>query len=917
MAPGQNLLINGELDAEQMDFPPFWTATNREVATYEPTVGPESTGAVILKAPAGEKASVSVRQQGLKLVAGETYKISAWVKTNAFSSGHYGVILHNSGWFSSQGLREWPETTDGWQFLEHTFKLTESKDGTYGAAIFAQNFSGEAQIARVKVEAISERALAGSSVSPILAEQNRVRLVPWTPLLNRIPKAAPQMTFHAFGRLTPQTVAEHDCVFTLDGKEWRKSALQPELNVVDLAGVAVGDHRLGVAIVHRARNEEVFALDQTITIVDLPAVDSSSHRPFNNFVTEVLSRDLAPAAAEQRFSFDNPRDGWVYVAVQAPAVDAGLAVRLADLGVVITAATDRAETFRHLPMGRHDVAVTGAATGGKLVVRSIIEIFNYPACANSHVPQNGSYGWDFHVKHVFPAVTTLNGGRIPDENLPEFKERGLRWLANLVTTAPKSAADLVERMEKAAGLNDPKYDGVTCDEQFFAQPNLLDYTEAIRQYANPNDRLIYTWIVGKPSMAGIHNDFISASINASRGRGRLIYEAYCHSRPDEKDATDYLQNRVVDTMDKFVEYFPDAAAGSGILFGNFNQIPIISLDVNPEVDYKYYLDMQLNLVANHPSFKNLATTGYWGSYYDDEELYRWSFQLLRHYCVEGNTTMLSEKYGYTYNPGHLRNCDFLQGLDGWDVAAAAAEAVLPASFAGYGKGAQRRWGAASKTGDTFCLFKRQDGQANVISQKATGLVPGKVYTLQFVTADYQDMLNKRFNPREHGITATLGAGVEVIPEQSYVFVDRRNSGRKKDDGQARVNLHHIRFRATAESFTVTFSDADAAPVDVGALAADEGIDLQLVAADGVLLAPLVLVVAGVANGIDRITHMPRQLIVGEVGLAGDFAAQGDDVVLDHHFHAIPRPGIALQVAVQQVAADEVRDFVRMAKCHPF
>lgn len=57
---------------------------------------------------------MSVRQQGLKLVAGETYKISAWVKTNAFSSGHYGVILHNSGWFSSQGLREWPETTDGY-----------------------------------------------------------------------------------------------------------------------------------------------------------------------------------------------------------------------------------------------------------------------------------------------------------------------------------------------------------------------------------------------------------------------------------------------------------------------------------------------------------------------------------------------------------------------------------------------------------------------------------------------------------------------------------------------------------------------------------------------------------------------------------------------------------------------------------
>lgn len=46
--------------------------------------------------------------------------------------------------------------------------------------------------------------------------------------------------------------------------------------MVDLAGVAVGDHRLGVAIVHRARNEKVFALDQTITIVDLPAVDTKA-----------------------------------------------------------------------------------------------------------------------------------------------------------------------------------------------------------------------------------------------------------------------------------------------------------------------------------------------------------------------------------------------------------------------------------------------------------------------------------------------------------------------------------------------------------------------------------------------------------------------------------------------------------------
>jgi len=57
----------------------------------------------------------------------------------------------------------------------------------------------------------------------------------------------------------------------------------------------------------------------------------------------------------------------------------------------------------------------------------------------------------------------------------------------------------------------------------------------------------------------------------------------------------------------------------------------------------------------------------------------------------------------------------------------------------------------------------------------------------------------------------LGAGAEVIPEKSYVFVDRRNDGRKKNDGKVRVNLHHIRFRALAPSVTVSFSNGAAAP----------------------------------------------------------------------------------------------------------
>lgn len=806
--PGENLLINGAFESEQLDSPAFWQKSG-DHTSFNPTGGPGNTGAVVFSNPdETEGISSTCRQYDLQIIAGETYKMSAYVKTRGFKSSHCGIIVHNNGWLKENGIRAFPENTEGWQYMEQEFVLQESKDDVYGVAVFAIKYVGEIQFSQVKLEAISEAALAGSSISPAVVEQRRPRLVAWEPLLNKIPLNDPRMTFHFFGK-TERANTEYDCVATIDGTTVRTRPLMREINTVDLAGVAEGDHVLNVAIVDRAAQGKVFEATHTITLMDIPEVDVSAHRRLNNLVVEVLAQPLRATAAGQRFSFSTSRDGWVFIKVETNADDPELSIALAADDAVITAATDRREAFRELPRGEHDLVVRGAASGGRIVVRSISEVFNYPACANSQVPQNGKYDWDFHVEHVFPAVTTLNGGNIPEEHRPDVRRMGLKWLANVGTSAPKDAADVVARISASPGMTAPWYDGFTCDEQFFGRPDLTYYTEALRLVANPENRLIYTWIVGKPGLPGVHNDFMSASLNASRGRGRLLFEAYCHSRPSEEDAVSYLNDRIVDTMEGFNDYFPNAGAGTGMLFGNFNQVPIISLDVNPEVDFKYYLDMQLNLVANNPIFRDLGMTGYWGSYYDDEELYRWSMRLLRHYCVEGNTEMLSKTYGYAYSPGHLRNCDFIDGLDHW--AADPADGLRADSFAGYGRGSQGRWGAAGGTGDTFCVFTRGGERPSTLSQTATGLTPGKVYTLQFVTADYKDMVAGKIDPRQHALKAVLDAGAEVIPEQSYVYVDSRNSGRKENDGLARINLHHIRFRAAAESVAITFTDADAEP----------------------------------------------------------------------------------------------------------
>ena len=311
----------------------------------------------------------------------------------------------------------------------------------------------------------------------------------------------------------------------------------------------------------------------------------------------------------------------------------------------------------------------------------------------------------------------------------------------------------------------------------------------------------------------MHSDFISAALNASRGRGRLLFEAYCHSRPSEEDAVSYLNDRVVDTMERFNEYFPNVAAGTGMLFGNFNQIPIISLDVNPEVDYKYYLDMQLQPASPPiPVFRDLAMTGYWGSYYDDEELYRWSFRLLRHYCVEGNTEMLSKAYGYRYSPGHLRNCDFVDGLAHW-TADPAGRVCGPTGSPATGRAARRAGALRGGTGDTFCVFTRGEDRAeHPHPDRHRPDARARSTPSSSSPPTTRTWSRARSTPRQHGPGAPSSAPARrSFPEKSYVFVDRRNSGRKKNDGLVRINLHHIRFRATAPSFTVTFTDAEAEP----------------------------------------------------------------------------------------------------------
>ncbi len=810
VAEGENLLLNGGFDAEQVAFPEFWTpSSSTKGVVYQRAGGPAGNKpAVVLQGDAEGTARVSVRQQGLTLVAGETYKFSAYIRTKGLKSRNAGLIIHNSGWTSDTGIKNLPADSD-WTLREKTFTLFASKNREYGVALFASGLAGEIAFADVKLEAVSEAARKGSrSQMGLIAAP---RLVPLQPLLNRIPRANPQVVFKLYGHL-PEKQDAYEGLFTLgsDNRPAQTVPLQDGKLLAKLPGLACGDYPLCVALRHKTTHQSLVDVRFEISIVDLPTCDPTRVKQLNNLAAEVLDAPVSKSPATQTFTFVHPRDGWIFVALATDAPGSKLAVQIDGRDTVLTAATDRLEAFRQLPMGEHRIAVTGSTAAGRLVVRSICEIFDYPPCANSAVKENGSYDWNFMKRHILPAVTTLNGGALPGDALPEAKARGLKWLANF-NVAPVDDPDNVRaRMEKHAGMTQPQYDGFTSDELFFGRPTIDNYTKALWALRNPQQRLIYTWIVGKPGIPALHADFMSAALNASHGRGRLLFEAYCHPQADEKAAAAYLDDMLCETIRRFNATFPNAAAGTGIIFGNFNQIPTISLEHDPAVDFKYFLDMQVNLVANAPDFAGLATTGYWGTYYGDEEMARWSFLLMRHYAVEGRKEMLSARYGFKYNPGFVVNGDFADGLNGWTVTPAASKSVSADAIAGYGRNSQGRWGAG-KAGDTFCLLTRQTGQPNRISQTAQGLTVGKAYCLQFVTADRKDLVGKKFNPRRYGIAAQL-QGAEVLPEKSFVHIDRRKSTRRLgDDHVGKINLHRVIFRAKAPTLTVTFDDSAASP----------------------------------------------------------------------------------------------------------
>jgi hypothetical protein len=798
--PGENIILNGSLDCDGTRIPGGWVCFNDDPGEIcaEPWGCLGDMPSFGFANPSGKPKTFAIRQTGLTLVPGAKYRISAKVRTKNFRCSNYGIAVTSDEWTRETGLKGFKPDQD-WTAQSVEVTMIDSRlKNNYMFVFHASKYTGTIEIADVRFEAVSPAALEGSLAISNSGDTRLPRLVPVRPILARIPRDCREIAFRFYGRLPDKgTVSDFDVVLSASNA-FTRTALSANETLVPLPDGAESG-RMEVRLVRRTDNKEILKDEYRFSVVDAPPATHTVGRRLNNLVVELVAEDVPSDDAS--FEFTLADESWVFVALQK----AGSAVEI-DGEEIIGSHSPGGETFRRVAEGRHVLRARGGKDG-RILVRKIAEIFNYTSFVNSFVAENGPYGWPFCEKYVFPATTTQNGGEIKADEASVYRRRGGKWFASIGVSSATSAADVLNRLRGSSILRSEQFDGLTCDEEFFDKPSkLADFTAGLKAFnaAYQGDKIVYTWATAKPSSPGVDQAFLSACANASRGRGRILCETYCMTRATEAEAKAYFADHIAGTMRKVAALYPDAFKSTGLILANYTQIPIISVWHHPEVDYKYFLDLQFNLIANDPIFRDMPITGVWGSYYADREIHRWTMAILRHYCVEGRTDMLSEKFGFRYLPGHVANNDFVDGLAGWTATGEvrtdkAGDLAYPV---------EGRRSHAVGQGDTYAYLVKKPGETASVAQTVKGLVPGRQYCLRICLFDAKDLRARRAAPRRIELDVALGASARIDTDLSWRHVAKPR--KRSPRAGAFVNYEQIVFRATAPEVELRVSN-DAAP----------------------------------------------------------------------------------------------------------
>lgn len=819
---GENILANSEFTDDRLGGVLNWSLVRPSVdgLLIKSKEGPDGSTALALSSrhPRG----LQITQSGIRLVAGESYRLSVDVRTRGLKGSDMRLELHNEGWQNPSYRLPFPSDTDGaWRRIELRIDgLLKSAGNVYHLEIYTSrplSDGASVEIARPELVALTKTAMEGSAPPIRQLRKEHFRIVPISPKLMEVDPLKGEMEFFYPADLDKDFSAYLLTAY-VDGIRRSACPFSSTRRVkLELGELVTGDHTL---VVNLTEAETGRLVDENVYPIRVGRPETYSvGRELNGFVTELLREPLG----DREYAFTNPKTGFVALALSGTKgsavarIDGGMknVVRLAPDGVL--------RTMLHLSAGRHTLAVSGA-DGGELTVRAVKPLTVSGGAALADRPSDigaYEYEWDFWNRFVYPWCNTLSIPRTilrsaqlsPNGGLSGLAERGIRILSPM-NLGPRSAARNDPDGIVAAITNSPCWQlglDVLVDENA-VQVDCLNgradnHAEAEWMLNRHPQAVSVFWadgVVRTFDNPRLYTSLLAAIVNSGCGRGYNLLEAYAVGVADEQ--TSRVQEDGCLAFARSVADLVPAAKGSVYYhFNNYNFPGAWCGWGAPEADYRVLTDRLVHRLATDPAFQgHVYGVGTSAFHHTDEEMVRWSMALVRHYGIEGRTERLSDLYGYRYNPGYVANPDFAQGLAGWTVRPAAADSLRAMKIEDFGKKAQGRVYQPKGTGDGVALFTRMADHPNRLSQKISGLAQGHLYALVFFTVDYDEYLKRPGVERSrHQFRADFTGGANVPALESHCPGARFSYSRP---GHLFIYRHRYVFRADSTDVTLTFLD---------------------------------------------------------------------------------------------------------------
>ena len=741
-----------------------------------------------------------------RLAPGGRYRLTANVRArNLNGPKRFELMLHNWPW-GQEMKANIPRETDGrWEPASREGVLPPSENDAYDCTVYCSGPLAEDaffDLADLKLEAVDEKAESGASPIPASAPY-RARICPVDPPLAEIDPRQAKMRFYYGGPVADANGRACRLRARL-GASVREVPLGASHQAsVDFGPVAPGRHPL-VAEILEPTGDGVTASNDYVAIVRPVIGNPTPLRRLNNLAWEICAKPLADGET----AFTLAKAGWVYVGTDRPYETVVCDVDESFRGVVRYRPHEPNGSTRFLEAGEHVVRTRGVPEDAKgtLYVR-LVKPITVGGFANALAGKYMTCVRDEAYFERCGLLGTINftNTRIgmSDSVRAKFADRGVEILGDVSCAAWLPMRDDLPALVRHFTDHEYFRKGIpfTIDENGVnvAARKKYNAAEAMWEVYRSGLRMdvfLEDGYRGRFNRPGLDYPDLSAYVNVGEGRSFMCSECYWRSPVDEEEmaATVDFMRRQIREMRALV---PSAPSHFIYYLNGFMQIGSWTSWIYPHVDMKAFDAKILHLLATDPEFADIGGVGCAGMYCAEDYL-RSMYAAFRHYVLEGRTDDFCALHGYSVFPGHLRNGDFDEGWDGWTVRPAEEGSLRLGHKKGLGGPAcqQRRcWWFRNGTyavGENYALFTANGRKPNALLQRITGLRPGELYQVTYVT----------MNPT-NAARPVLWAkvrGAEDIPELRHVCTC--TGGKTK----APVTSTRLVFRATDTTATLAFSD---------------------------------------------------------------------------------------------------------------